>query len=210
MIADPASWLEVPVIGDVPICGLDLLAARRDDLVFRLALQHGVDPESVLHEFEPDWRSTYRVTSKSSRQTMAYSGFALENRMTSARTPRSPAAEDDLYLARGDEVIIGRRLLTGDVMADILIPGVASEPSLGMIVTHPCSMTTDGVNMIPALHVAKVEPSDQIAWASCPRDRIPLPGLEIGFQVVRFDLIGMVDTAVLRASQRLVARACAG
>ncbi len=114
-----------------------------------------------------------------------------------------PAAEDDLYLARGDKVIIGRRLLTGDVMADILIPGVASEPSLGMIVTHPCSMTTDGVNMIPALHVAKVEPSDQIAWASCPRDRIPLPGLEIGFQVVRFDLIGMVDTAVLRASHRL-------
>ncbi len=60
MIADPASWLEVPVIGDVPICGLDLLAARRDDLVFRLALQHGVDPESILDEFEPDWRSTYR------------------------------------------------------------------------------------------------------------------------------------------------------
>lgn len=62
MIADPASWLEVPIVEDVPICGIDLLAARREDLLFRLALQQGVDPESILDDFEPDWRSTYRGT----------------------------------------------------------------------------------------------------------------------------------------------------
>lgn len=62
MIADPASWLEVPVIADVPICGLDLLAARREDLVLQLALQHDVNPELILDEFEPSWQSTYRGT----------------------------------------------------------------------------------------------------------------------------------------------------
>jgi len=70
MIADPASWLEVPVVEDVPICGLDLLAARREDLVFRLALHHGVDPESILDEFLTGDRPT-GAYSRSLRRTTA-------------------------------------------------------------------------------------------------------------------------------------------
>lgn len=59
MITDPVSWLEVPLVRDAPTCGLDLLAADRADLVFRRALHHGADPETILDEFEPAWRSTY-------------------------------------------------------------------------------------------------------------------------------------------------------
>lgn len=60
MIPDAASWLEVPLLEDVPVSGLDLLAGNRRDLVLRRALHHDADPESILDEFEPEWRSTYR------------------------------------------------------------------------------------------------------------------------------------------------------
>lgn len=115
-----------------------------------------------------------------------------------------PKVDDEIYLSRGDEVLSARRLLTGDVLADIIIPGVATDLGLGMIVTHPCSMVTDGVNLIPSLHVAKVEPSDVTPWPSCPRDRMPIPNLDHGtFHVVRFDLIGMITTSDLEAARRL-------
>lgn len=60
MISDAASWLEMPLVDGVPINGLDLLAAGRSDLLFRRALHHDADPEVILDEAEPDWRSTYR------------------------------------------------------------------------------------------------------------------------------------------------------
>jgi len=122
-----------------------------------------------------------------------------------------PLGDDEIYLARGSEVLSARRLLTGDVLADIVIPGVATDPGLGMIVTHPCSMVTDGVNLIPSLHVAKVEPSVVTPWPSCPRDRMPVPGLADGsFHVVRFDLIGMVATSALEEAHRLACMSVRG
>lgn len=60
LIDDPASWLELPLVYDVPVSGIDLLAAGRTDLLFRRALHHDADPEAILDEFDPDWRATYR------------------------------------------------------------------------------------------------------------------------------------------------------
>lgn len=60
LIDDPASWLELPLVYDVPVSGIDLLAAGRTDLLFRRALHHDTDPEAILDEFDPDWRTTYR------------------------------------------------------------------------------------------------------------------------------------------------------
>lgn len=60
LIDDPASWLELPLVHDVPISGLDLCAAGRTDLLFRRALHHDADPEAILDEFDPGWRTTYR------------------------------------------------------------------------------------------------------------------------------------------------------
>lgn len=58
--SDPASWLELPMLEDVPVTGLDLYAANRIDLLFRRALHFDADPETILDEFDPSWRSTYR------------------------------------------------------------------------------------------------------------------------------------------------------
>lgn len=61
MINEPASWLEVPVLRDVAVTGMDMLAAGRHDLVLELAADDpvvGVERTQVLDEFDPDWRTT--------------------------------------------------------------------------------------------------------------------------------------------------------
>ncbi|MCA1708885.1 MAG: hypothetical protein LC808_38665 [Actinobacteria bacterium] len=59
LIDDVASWLEVPLMPHVPVTGLDLLAVPRSDLLFRWASDLQVDPEELLDDFRPDWRSEY-------------------------------------------------------------------------------------------------------------------------------------------------------
>ena len=59
LIDDVASWLEVPLIPQVPITGLDLLAAPRFDLLFRWASDLHADPDELLTDFRPTWRSDY-------------------------------------------------------------------------------------------------------------------------------------------------------
>jgi hypothetical protein len=92
--------------------------------------------------------------------------------------------------------------MTGDVIVGLAIPGVADDAT-GLLVTHPCSMRSDGVTMVPKLHVALVESCEPIAWASCPRDRMPIPELATDrFDVVRLDLVGMVETDQLDLNAR--------
>lgn len=62
LIDDPVSWLEIPLHIDAPVTGIDLVASDRLDLAFRLAGDEGADPESVLDQFEPDWRDRYRTS----------------------------------------------------------------------------------------------------------------------------------------------------
>ena len=59
-VAEPASWLEVPVLNGVALTPLDLLAAGRYDLVLEYAGTHTGPgtPEAILDEFEPEWRSS--------------------------------------------------------------------------------------------------------------------------------------------------------
>jgi hypothetical protein len=59
MVQDVASWFESPVLFGTPVTALDLYAARRPQLVFRLAAGNA-DPEEVLSAFDPDWREHYR------------------------------------------------------------------------------------------------------------------------------------------------------
>ena len=58
-ITDVPSWLEVPLVEDVPITGIDLLAANRSDLILRRALHLGGDPAEIVDEVDPDWRTLY-------------------------------------------------------------------------------------------------------------------------------------------------------
>lgn len=59
LIDDPASWLEMPLSSMAPVSRLDLLVARRDDLVIRCLTGSETAPESLLDEFDPEWRSRY-------------------------------------------------------------------------------------------------------------------------------------------------------
>lgn len=59
LVQDVASWFETPIIFGYPVTALDLYAAKRVPLVFRLATGKA-DPEAVLSAFDPEWREHYR------------------------------------------------------------------------------------------------------------------------------------------------------
>ncbi len=59
LVRDIASWFEAPVVFGYPVTALDLYAAKKPQLVFRLATGNA-DPEQVLSAFDPDWRENYR------------------------------------------------------------------------------------------------------------------------------------------------------
>jgi transcriptional regulator with XRE-family HTH domain len=60
LIAEPCSWLEMPVITGVSVSGMDLLEADRYDLVLELARGEVApgDRSSILDEFASDWRES--------------------------------------------------------------------------------------------------------------------------------------------------------
>ena len=73
-----------------------------------------------------------------------------------------PDAAEHLYLAASpEEVPIARPLMTGDVFTDIVVPGL-DNAGLAIVLTHPCSMRVDGVNLAPRLLMARVAPSNPI------------------------------------------------
>jgi transcriptional regulator with XRE-family HTH domain len=56
--AEPAGWLEVPVSIESTLTPLDLFADGRGDLVLLLASK-AENPQDVLSDFDPDWRTKY-------------------------------------------------------------------------------------------------------------------------------------------------------
>ncbi|MDQ6840194.1 MAG: helix-turn-helix domain-containing protein [Actinomycetota bacterium] len=59
LVFEPASWMEVPIIGAAPITPVDLYAAGHLDVVFDLAAEQ-CSPEEALDATNPGWRETYR------------------------------------------------------------------------------------------------------------------------------------------------------
>lgn len=114
---------------------------------------------------------------------------------------------DDLYVARGREVNRLRPLFTGDVVADVVIPGV-QDGGMGVVVAHPCSMRGKDAQLEPRVLVAAVAECGKIgrtAWASGHFGLMPLPDLvEAGkLWVARLDDIGKAETEQLTAGIRL-------
>jgi hypothetical protein len=58
-IQEVSSWMEMPVLDDVPITPMDLWIAERVDLVFDLASGH-VDAEQIVTALDHDWRTRHR------------------------------------------------------------------------------------------------------------------------------------------------------
>ena len=115
-------------------------------------------------------------------------------------------APDDLYLARGEDVNPLRPLFTGDVVADLAIPGV-QDGGLAAIVAHPCSMRGKDARLEPRVLAAAVAGSGKIgrtAWVTGNFGLMPLPDLlEAGqLWVARLDDIGKALTADIMAGVR--------
>jgi hypothetical protein len=113
----------------------------------------------------------------------------------------------DLYLARGEEVNPLRPLFTGDIVADVAIPGV-QEGGMAVVAAHPCSMRGKDAQLEPRVLVAAVAESGKIgrsAWSTGNFGLMPLPDLvEAGkLLVARLDDIGKALTADIMAGARV-------
>ena len=116
-------------------------------------------------------------------------------------------APDDLYLARGEDVNPLRPLFTGDVVADLAIPGI-QDGGMAAIVAHPCSMRGKEAQLEPRVLAAAVAGSGKIgrtAWVTGNFGLMPLPDLlEAGqLWVARLDDIGKALTADVMAGVRV-------
>lgn len=90
----------------------------------------------------------------------------------------SPASEDEIYLARGEEIDAYRPICQGDVFADVEIPGLVGR-MLAMVISHPCAMRA-GPRLRPRVTVAPVHEHQLIGlgeWSHGHLRVMPLPAL---------------------------------
>jgi hypothetical protein len=112
----------------------------------------------------------------------------------------------DLYLARGGDINDRRPLFTGDLFAEVPVPGV---PGAGMaiIVAHPCSMRGSEARLRETVLVAAVEPHQPVgrdAWTRGYSDMMPLPeATGSDLYVGRFSRLGMANSEDLSAGRRV-------
>jgi len=59
LVSDVASWMEVPLVPDAPVTGIDLAVAGRLLEVVEIAAGHSTG-EDVLDRSQPGWRERYR------------------------------------------------------------------------------------------------------------------------------------------------------
>lgn len=116
------------------------------------------------------------------------------------------AVAADLYLARGQDVNSSRPAFTGDVFADVPIPGV-QDGGMAIIVAHPCTMRGPEARMSERVLVAAVRehsPIGREAWARGYYGLMPLPELINGnMHVGQFDELGKALSADLTTDKRL-------
>lgn len=86
-----------------------------------------------------------------------------------------------LYRARGDEVSTSRPIFTGDVFTDLELPGStgAVKKRSVIVIQHPCSMRTNGVELawhVLAAEVSRRRPLAEAEWQGFT-NLFPLPDL---------------------------------
>jgi hypothetical protein len=99
----------------------------------------------------------------------------------------SPYAEgvpdwDALYRTRGDEVSATRPLFTGDVFTGVQLPGSTGKTKARSVVVlqHPCSMRTNGVDLVWQVLVAEVTNRKELdgpGWEGGNYNLMPLPDI---------------------------------
>jgi len=121
-----------------------------------------------------------------------------------------PKTPDELYLERGADVGPYRPVLTGDVFADVAIPGVGVAHSLAMVISHPCNMRVgdrlrDRIQMLPIVDYQDVPLADWSTGAHARVFMLPECQLQEASCAARFDETGMVASGELTPSRRRLA-----
>jgi len=122
-----------------------------------------------------------------------------------------------LYRATGDDVGVERPIFTGDVFdeIEIALPGAKTKPRRLIVLTHPCSMRVDGVNLQKRLLVAVVQ-DRAIATTDWPADGhydlMPLPDLTSpdSNEAADFLNVAIVESKNLDAAKRIATLELAG
>ena len=86
-----------------------------------------------------------------------------------------------LYRARGDEVAATRPIFTGDVFTGVELSGSTGKIKARsvLVLQHPCSMRTNGVDLAWKVLVAEVanrKELDEQSWVGGHFNLMPLPG----------------------------------
>ncbi|MFN8048552.1 MAG: hypothetical protein U0P48_08260 [Ancrocorticia sp.] len=90
---------------------------------------------------------------------------------------------DALYRARGDEVSPTRPIFTGDVFIGVRLPGSTGKVKSRSVIVlqHPCSMRSNGVDLSWHILVAEVSNRKEIeesGWRNGNFNLMPLPSLQ--------------------------------
>lgn len=119
----------------------------------------------------------------------------------------SPPSADALYLYRADEVLPHRPVQTGDVFDGVEIPGLDDGPGLAIVLNHPCSMRSKGVDLVDRLQMARVTQHAEVplkAWKGYQRV-MPLPDLlqDDDHYAVQFSDFGLVRSDRIGLDRRV-------
>ncbi|NUU05190.1 hypothetical protein [Leifsonia sp. C5G2] len=112
-----------------------------------------------------------------------------------------------LYRARGDEVSATRPIFTGDVFEGLQLPGKTGKVKSRSVIVlqHPCSMRTNGVDLGWQVLVAEVSRRKEISeeeWSTGYFNLMPLPDLKLashasGHYAANFDDLYVVKPGEL-------------
>lgn len=119
----------------------------------------------------------------------------------------APPSADALYLYRADEVVSERPVQTGDVFDGVEIPGLDDGPGIAVVLNHPCSMRSNGVDLVERLQLARVTAYQEVplnAWQRHHQRVMPLPDLIDGAHyAVQYSDFGLVRSGTLDLNRRV-------
>ncbi|XTZ13758.1 hypothetical protein ACQSSU_19835 [Micromonospora echinospora] len=122
-----------------------------------------------------------------------------------------PSSAADIYDSRGDEVEVVRPLFQGDIFTDVVLPGISDDSRMAMIVSHPCSMRTNG-EVAEFVTVASVDsrssPIPLHKWSSSFYRAMPLPDLILKednnpFYYVNLNMVSTIRSSTLDRTKRM-------
>lgn len=125
-------------------------------------------------------------------------------------TLAAPESVDELYRARGEDVVAARPVLTGDVFEHVEIHD-EDHAGLVMVVAHPCAMRGAGGRLMPRITVAPIRPYQHLPfrrWPSGHYGVMPLPKLRDDndeARAVHLLELSSVPSNALRHEQRILA-----